>query len=369
MKFSPIKFQGALAAAGVSLMPFVYLQFSVPHGKGIVKLSDIIGQGLTSSPLTMFLLGIMLLFAALHFVLTFAYLKNMASWVLNREEYKTFMNNAQLNIGIFSPIISLSMSLNVILGPVVLFFNISQPAIHSMLPLIFVIWGLLWFALFFLEAKSIKGWFMFPIEAEKLNFGWLLDVFAFGMISLVGAGISAIPAGSKIASLSAVMTLAAISTGIFLFVMKLIILIYHQLKADKMPDKIFLPSYFVVVPILCLWGISMYKYNAYLRTRFSYDLQGLSYFIIMISFSGSVFCIFLFTYLLRDYYKNEFNKKEFYPSLWAPVCALVGFEVLGSYVYGNYYRSQVLLAACCLSTVLAAGLYITNLVKYYRYGK
>lgn len=41
MKFTPLIFQASLAAGGVALMPFNYLQFAVPHGEGLIKLSDI----------------------------------------------------------------------------------------------------------------------------------------------------------------------------------------------------------------------------------------------------------------------------------------------------------------------------------------
>ena len=37
MKFTPLKFQIPLAAGGVALMAFNYLQFAVPHGKGLIK--------------------------------------------------------------------------------------------------------------------------------------------------------------------------------------------------------------------------------------------------------------------------------------------------------------------------------------------
>ena len=62
-------------------------------------------------------------------------------------------------------------------------------------------------------------------------------------------------------------------------------------------------------------------------------------------------------YLTKDYFLKEFVKSDFYPSQWAIVCALVGFEVLGMYVYGNYYKNSYLLFICYLSTLLAAFLY------------
>jgi hypothetical protein len=34
IKFHPLLFQSSLAAGGVSLMAFNYLQFAIPHGEG-----------------------------------------------------------------------------------------------------------------------------------------------------------------------------------------------------------------------------------------------------------------------------------------------------------------------------------------------
>lgn len=367
MKFSPIKFQGALAAAGVGIMPFLYLQFSAPHGKGAIRFVEILNQGLASSFFIKLLLGIMLVFTILHFFLTAVYIIQMVKWIRSGTEFNVFLSSPQTNIGIFSPVISLAMSINVMFGPVVFFFSMPQAMIQAMILPAFIIYGILWSILLLLEARVFRGWFANPVEMEKLNFGWLLDVFAFGMVALAGSGISALSAHNKIASLSAAMTFLTLAIGGFLFATKLIILLYRQFKTEKLPEKPFLLSYFTVVPILCLFGISIYKLNIYLKTRFGYDLSAFSFFIILLSFSAAVFCIFLIVYLLREYFKYEFNKKEFYPSLWSPVCALVGFEVLGIYIYGNYFQNQGLLLVCYISTVGASVLYLSNLFRYFRY--
>ncbi|MDI6756384.1 MAG: hypothetical protein QME32_00005 [Endomicrobiia bacterium] len=364
MKFSPIKFQAALAAAGVALMPFVYLQFSVPHGKGIVGFADIYGAGMSGSYFITILVGIMAVFAAAHVVLTMFYLKDMVLWISDKKESGDFMNSHPTNIGIFSPIISLAMSINVLMGPAVFFFGIT---VQSALLPAFIVWTILWILLLLAEARAVKSWVTKPVETDKLNFGWLLDVFAFGMVSLVGAGIASLSAKNNVASAAALMTMTALAAGAFLFVVKLIILVYHQLRAEKLPEKTFLPGYFTVVPILCLFGVSVYKFNVYLKNTFAYDLNAFSFFVVTGSFTAAAFCILFISYLLKEYFLEEFGKKEFYPSLWSPVCALVGFEVLGCYVYGNYYRNTALLFVCYLSIVMAVVLYASNFWKYHRY--
>lgn len=81
--FAPVKFQAALAAGGVALMAFNYLQFAIPHGEGLIKLTNIswsdfnIGQ----SAMYLFLIGIMLTFSLANFAVTAFFLKGFVKWL------------------------------------------------------------------------------------------------------------------------------------------------------------------------------------------------------------------------------------------------------------------------------------------------
>lgn len=80
MKFNPLIFNASLAAGGVALMPFNYLQFAIPHGKGLIKLSNISWDGLTGvqSALYFPLVAIMLTFIIIHFLLNLSVEKSKA---------------------------------------------------------------------------------------------------------------------------------------------------------------------------------------------------------------------------------------------------------------------------------------------------
>jgi hypothetical protein len=71
MKFTPFKFQVPLAAGGITLMAFNYLQFAVPHGKGLIKLSDIPWASLTTGQTSLYvhLIGIMVVFTIMNLIL------------------------------------------------------------------------------------------------------------------------------------------------------------------------------------------------------------------------------------------------------------------------------------------------------------
>lgn len=368
MKFTPLSFQGPLAAGGVALMPFVLLQFTVPHEKGLIKLSDIefAGLGMLKTSYFLSLLGIMLIFTIIHLLLTLNSLIGLTKWLSKEGEYTNFINTPLTNAGIFSPIISLAMSMNVILGPAYFFIpKLSANLQVIMWPaLIFLVILSLFF--FILEIKVFKIWLSQSIDLDKLNFGWLLDVFALGMLSLVGTGIASLSNNLEIASTAAFISLFTLSFGFFLFISKLFYLIYHQIRSNTLPTKQAQPTFFVVIPITCLFGVSFYKFFVYLEKYFSFNIKVLSYFVITFSFvitiGWGIFCL----YLLSAYFKNEFVKNEFYPGQWTIVCALVGAEVLASYVYGNFYANPLLIIFNYISILLASIIYILVLTRYYQ---
>ncbi len=368
MNFTPLKFQGALAAGGVALMPFVYLQNTVPHPKGLIKLADIPFNEISSGKAIFFivLLGIMSIFTIIHFVLTISFLKDLTSWLIKKEAYKIFINTPLTNIGIFSPVISLAMTMNVIFSPLSFFIPGLSSNIQVMMWPALIAIGILWMILFRFEIKLLIMWLSQPLELSKLNFGWLLDVFALGMVSLTATGIASMSNNKEIASIAAFLSLFTISFGLIIFVGKLLLLIYIQIKAGSLPLKQAQPTFFVVIPIICLFGVSLYKFSVYLEKYFLFDLKFFTYFIISSSFVLSIgwgiFCV----YLLKSYFKNEFVKNEFYPGQWTIVCAFVGSEVLGSYVYGSFYKSPVLNIFNLASIFLASVIYVLVLIRYYQ---
>lgn len=321
MKFTPLKFQASLAAGGVALMPFNYLQFAVPHGKGLIKLSDFHWAGLTMGQITLYLplIVIMLAFTVLNLFFTVIFLKGLIQWLANKEEYNKFITNPLANIGIFAPIASLSMTANVIWGPLAFFVpQLSSNIQALMLPALFF-FGFLWFMLLRMEFKVLKIWLTQSIDVSKLNFVWLLDVFAFGLVNLTGSGIAAISSNREIASIAAFGSTFTLSIGVFLFITKLAYLIYLQIKSSKLPDKPVLPAYFLVIPITCLFSLSLYRITMYLQTYFAFDVKVSSFFLITFSYVITIGWGIFSVYLLSDYLKKDFAKSEFSPPQWGMV--------------------------------------------------
>lgn len=303
-------------------MAFSYLQFAVPHGNGLIKLSDIPWASLTAMQTSLYvpLIGIMLVFTIINLLSIVVFLKDLIQWLGDKQEYKEFMSGPPTKaIGIFVPIASLSMTMNVILAPLAFFIpNLSANIQLLMLPGL-IIFGFLLLMLFKLEFTFLKTWLSQPLDVTKLNFVWLLDVFAFGLVNLTGAGIASMASNRDIASIAAFASLLALSMGSFLLVIKLAYLIYLQMKSSKLPDSAVQPAFFLVVPITCLFGISYYKIMLHLQTWFSFDIKVASFFFITFSYVITIGWALFTLYLLTDYYKNYFYKSEYFPTQWAMV--------------------------------------------------
>lgn len=322
MKFTPLKFQIPLAAGGVALMAFNYLQFAVPHGKGLIKLSDMSWTGLTTLQICLLLLliVIMLPFSVINLGCTVVFLKELIQWLTNKAEFQEFMNSPPTkSIGIFVPVASLSMTANVILAPLAFFVPLLSANFQAIMLPGLIFFGLLWVIVFMLEFRVLKAWLSHPLDVTQLNFIWLLDVFAFGLVSLTGTGIAALCSDREIASIAAFASLFTLSLGFFLLVTKLAYLIYLQIKASKLPEKPILPAFFLVIPITCLFGFSFYRITLYLQKFFSLDTSTLSFVFINLSYVITIgwgaFCL----YLLSSYFKEDFLKSNFYPTQWGLV--------------------------------------------------
>lgn len=322
MKFTPFKFQLPLAAGGVALMAYNLLLLALPHGEGSFTISNIAWGKLSFGQTVMYypLIAIMLVLTIINLLVITVFVKQLIQWLFNKEEYTAFMSGPPTqSIGTFVPIASLSMTACVIFGPVTFFIPELSSNMQSLMLPGLIIYGFLLFMLLALELKLIKVWFSQPLDVTKLNFVWLLDVFAFGLVNLTGTGIAAMSSDRVISSTAAFASFLALTIGVFLLITKLAYLIYLQIKANDLYPKPVQPSYFLIVPITCLFGFSFYRITLYLQTHFKFNVEVLSFFFINFSYVITIGWIIFSLNLLSDYFKNYFYKSEFSPTQWSMV--------------------------------------------------
>lgn len=322
MQFSPLKFQIPLAAGGIALMAFNFLQFAIPGVHGLVTLQQMVNAELDPIQATLYwaLVGMMLIFTVINFVSTPVLLQQLWRWRNDRVAYTTFLSGPPtMSVGIFIPFASLSMTACVVLAPFAFFVPLLASNLqHMMLPgLLF--FGLLWLGMFKFEFRLLKYWLSHPFDLKQVNFVWLLDVFSFGLVSLTGTGIAAMADDMAIASLAAFGSFFTLTFGVLILVAKLAYLIYLQIKAETLPGKNVLPAYFILIPISCLYGFSFYRIALYLKKQFAFDISMILFstitFPYVIALGWGLFCL----YLLFEYLKSDFLKSDYAPPQWAMV--------------------------------------------------
>lgn len=322
MSFTPFVFQIPLAAGGLALMAFNYLQFAVPHGKGLVTLADIPWDRLTAEQITLYLplIGIMLAFSLVNLLASVVFLRSLMRWLADKEGYAHYMSGPPTsNVGILVPIASLSMSANVILAPLAFFIPELSANIQALMLPALVFFGFLLFALLRLELKLLNIWITQPLDTSKLSFVWLIDAFAFGLVNLTGSGIATMASNEMVASIAAMVSFFALGAGILLFVAKFTLLIYWQVKSASFPQNAVLPSYFIIIPITCLFGLSLFRMTLYLEAQYNLDIKEVSFLLINASYVATIGWGVFSLYLLRSYFAKYFYKSDFSPTQWAIV--------------------------------------------------
>lgn len=321
MKFTPLKFQGSLGAAGMALMSFNFMKSTVYKGESVVNFSNLSSLSLSSFEYLMTLVSILLMFAfiIIHFTLTVIFLKELFVWLFKTKGFSQLIKNPLTNTAIFSPLISLPMTMVVVFGPVSFFVpQITTNMQSLMLPaLIFFI--LLWVMLISLKMSVLKTLFTASFDYTKLNFGWLLDVLAIGAISLLGSSIATSSNNSTISGIAAFMTIVLLLIGIVVFALKVALLFYQQIKSKVMPNTNLLPAYFLIIPPMCLLWVSFYKILVYVNKVYGFDISVISFIVIVFAYVTAILWLIFSIVLLKDYLKNQFMLSDFSPAQWGMV--------------------------------------------------
>ena len=361
MTFTPLRFQSALASGGLALMPFVLMQFTFPHRGKIISINDIAGR---YDPATVFLVAVLLISTLLHFYLVAKVSTEFLQWRKSGDDMQTFLADPAMNVGIFSPVVALGMSVNVVLGPVAFFIPDFAEAVPALLSFGIYPFALLFLLLLYMTVAVGKTWLFRAGKPVAFNYNWLLDVFAWGMVALAGSGVTMTATDPQVTLAGSLLTLCAISIGLFIYVIKGMYLIVAQMTHGNTPAEPLKPAHFIVVPINCLFAISIFKIAGYTGSSLGVDITALAFASVVILFSLSVFWIALCGVAFRDWFRHQLPKPDFYPSQWGLVCVLVGLEVMAIYSHVSYYPSILFLGFSYLSIAVASVVYAFVFLKF-----
>lgn len=321
MKFTPLKFQATLASAGVALMPNYFLKFNIFKTGEHASLSML--SSLSDTPLiyvtALSLTTLMGIFILIHFTLTAIFLKELSIWLLKPNDFKRLIKNPLTAPTVFSPLISLPMSLIVLMGPTSFFIPQLMANMQSLILPAFSLFCFFWLVLISLELKVAKVFFTESVEPENLNFGWLLDVLAFGAVSLLGSVIANYANSDFIASTAAFMVLVTVLVGMALFMVKLTILVYQRIKSKETPEIGVLPGYYLAIPPACLLGFGFYQLIGYAGKTFGIDVSAVLFVIINFSYFFAISWFIFAIFLLKEYIEKDFLSSKFSPAQWGMV--------------------------------------------------
>lgn len=367
-KFNPLTFLASLGAGGIAIAPFVYFQYLVPHGKGLTTFNEVMQQATTGAgEVGVWLMAsIMLLFGVVHFGLTFKLLASFLSW-RKTDDYKKYIRDPRQNTTIMAAFTSFAMSFNVLIGAVRFFVPAMQNHFQGLMLPALIAWTLLWLWLMGTEIKILKTSFEGDFNISEISFGWLMQPFALGMISVSGMGIAAMAHNPDIAGTAAFLSMISATMGAFLFVVKLISVFQSHFSATGMPERQFLPSFLIVVPVLTIYAISFFRFGHYLEHNFDIQLSAFYQFVVAVPFAFQTWYLGFGVTMLMDYFKKDFFRKEYYVTLWAFICPFVGYAVLGSFFHKFFAPVSVVEGLILTSGILAVLFYGFISVRYLKF--
>ncbi|MGM0629420.1 MAG: TsoY family (seleno)protein, partial [Patescibacteria group bacterium] len=287
--FSPLIFLASLGAGGIAIMPFVLMQYTVEHGKGLIVRSQLWSENLTIFSNLYFTLleVVMVIFTLLHFGLTLYFGVKLVKW-LKTKEFKEMLYDPLRNTALLAPLISLLMSMNVMIGPIRYFLPVLSQNFQSLFLPAMIVWSIFFLFVIFTEVQLLAISFRNGFDVSKINFGWLLHPFLLGMLTVVGTGIAAMSESSQIANTAAFMSLISGSMGLFLLLVKMVTLFKSHFEAPGLPNKQFLPSFLIVVPNITLFAISTFRLGHFLSSHHGIQLDAYYYLVIGIAFAFEI---------------------------------------------------------------------------------
>ncbi len=361
--FSPLVFLASLGAGGIAVMPFVLMQYTVEHGPGLITRAGLWATGLSGlNAFYYFLEAIMVGFAGIHFILTIYFLAKLFKW-LKTDKFKTLLNDPLKNTALLAPLISILMTMNVFIGPLRYFLPVFSNNFQSLFLPAMLFWSALFVFILYTEIKLLGISFSKGFDINKINFGWLLHPFLLGMLTVVGTGIAAMAQNESIANAAAFMSLISGSMGLFLLLVKMIVIFKSHFAAPGLPEKQFLPSFLIVIPNITLFAISAFRFGHFLEHHRGFDLGAYFYLVTGIAFAFEVWYMLFGVSLLINYFKKN-HFKDFYVTQWGFICPLVAFVVLGAFVHKFVLSSPILYAVFVITMLITVLLYFELLLKH-----
>jgi hypothetical protein len=362
--FSPLLFLASLGAGGIAIMPFAFFQYTYHTGKGLITLNDIAHGTMSLGKEILFrsLEGIMILFTFIHIFLSIYLGIKLYKW-LKTKSYKEMIQDPLRNAAILAPFISILMTMNVFIAAVRFFIPAFASNLQTFMFPALLSWIFLFVLLIRMEIKLLKISFINGFDVDKITFGWLLHPFALSMLTVVGTGIAAMANNPSIAHTAAFMSLISFTMGLFLFIVKIISIFKSHFNQKGLPERQFLPSFLIVVPVVTLFSISAFRLGHYLEHQFGYSLGPFFMIVTLLAFTFEIWYLAFGLSLLKEYFTKFYFKNEYYVTQWGLICPIVAFGVLGSFVYSTFIVNSILYYGILIIIIFAIIFYLDLFIR------
>ena len=334
-KYTPLYFLGALGAGGLAISFFMYLQFLIKHETPMVTFNHIFtvfkdGSLLAKILIILAILGI-LVFAFLHIKLLVWNIKRYLKFKKSKE-YKEIVNTSR-EVSLMAVPLTLAMSINVgfVLGAVLVpnLWNYVEYLFPFALIAFLIVgyYGLKIFFDYFARMLS-EGKFDFT---ENNSLSQMIAVFAFSMIGVGLAAPAAMSHNKIVATIALFFSLFFLSIAGLLMLIKLILGFKSML--EKGVNKDASASLWIVIPILTLFGISMFRQSHGIAHHLVHQNYTSSGFFILASIIISLQIFFgILGYMIMkkfNYFKDYVYGDKKSPGSLALICPGVAFFVFG----------------------------------------
>lgn len=373
--FNMLWFIMALGFGGTSVAGFAFLNYTIertPGMKGLLHLPAMEelsrNMGGAYWALSSYLKYHIAAFGILHIL---ALASTAVLFVLWRrkhpEKYRGIVNDTSKNAVIIAPALAVGMTFNVFLVGGYFYFGWIRANMQGLMPYALVFWISIWLYNMVLAIKVQSISLTRGFDISKMHFGWLLIPFALGMTSVSGSGIAALAHDDTVAGTAFFMSLIPFTMALFLAIVKLTSLFKSHYELG-LPEKVeFLPSFFIVVPIVTLLSITLFRYGHFFEHQAGIHIPNAYY-----SLATGGGWAFMFWYialgliLLKDYWKDQlFNMRYFDESQWGLICPMVAFAVLGSFAYKTTLPNPLVMWLIVCFMALDVTILAISLVRQY----
>jgi tellurite resistance protein TehA-like permease len=373
-QFNMLWFIMALGFGGTSIAGFAFLNNTMPREasfKGMLYLGKINEYSANVSSLygafTSYLKIHMLVFGIMHLLTLLACTIFYFLWRQQYpEKYKTILRDTHSNSVLIAPVLAFGMAFNVFLVLGYVYIDWMRINVQMLLPYASFVYALLWIWTISMSVRLQAIALQKGFDVEKMHFGWLLIPFALAMTTVTGTGISYLAHGG-LADIVFFLSITSFTMALFLLVVKLISL-FKSHYASGLPEKIeFLPSFFVVVPIVTLLTISMLRYGYYFQHKFNAPFsQAFFTFFACLGFGLMTWYMILGLFMLRDYFKQHlFSLSYFDESQWGLICPMVAYAVLSTFVYKHGMPYTLTMIIAILFMVLDIIILVSMIIRQY----